>query len=134
MAKTTVPLRAADGSSRSVVGESLPGGVHLVQHVATAMRTVLGYGFANVTAAVALPNIPVGATHAFVTIDAGGGALRWRSDATNPAAAATTNANAGLVAAAGSAVELALSNLANVRVVAVSGTATINVEYSKLDG
>lgn len=133
MSKVTVPLRDAALASRSMVGEQLPGGTHLIQHVATAMRNVLGYGYAAVTTAVGLPNIPAGATHAFVTIESGGGSLRWRSDGASPTATPSTNANAGLAAPAGSAVEIALADLTQVKVVSTTGTATIVVEYAKLD-
>lgn len=133
MAKTTVGLRTADGSTVSHVAESLPGGRHLIQHVATALRTVLGYGFAAVTTVVGLPNIPTGATHAFITVETGGGDLRWRSDGTSPAATPSTNANAGLLIPAGTAAEIALADLTQVKVIATTGTTTIVVEYAKLD-
>lgn len=100
--------------------------------VAQAIPTVSGYGFAAVTTAVALPNIPAGATHALVSVESGGGDLRYRQDGTNPAATASTNANCGPRVAAGFAVALA-GNLSNVRVIAVTGTATICVEYTRFD-
>lgn len=131
MSKTTVPLRAGDGSTIQHVAESLPGGKHMLQHVATAMRTILGYGFASVTTVVGLPNIPAGATHAYITVE--GNALRWRSDGTSPAATPSTNANAGLKIPADAAAEIALADLSQVKIVAVTGTATVVVEYAKLD-
>lgn len=133
MAKGTVTVAGIAGAQHALAAESLPGAKHLIQHVATAMRTILGYGFAAVTTVVGLPNIPSNATHAFITVESGGGDLRWRSDGGTPLATPSTNANAGLRCAAGGAVEIALADLTQVKVVAVSGTATIIVEYARLD-
>jgi hypothetical protein len=133
MAKTTVTLRDATGGARTMAAEQLPGATHLIQHVATALRTIIGYGFAAVTTVVGLPNIPAGATHAYLTVETGGGDLRWRSDGGTPIATPTLATNSGLRAPAGSAVEIALVDLTQVKLVAVSGTATVCVEYAKLD-
>src|SRR5262245_28359635 len=113
----------------------LDGGLPLkmpMVEAATAIPTISGYGFASVTTAVALPNIPAGATHALLTISTGGGDLRYRQDGTNPAATPSTNANAGLLVTAGGAVLFA-GNLSNVRIVATTGTATVTVEYARYD-
>lgn len=135
MAKTTVPLRDANQASRPVVGEQLPGGLHLVQHVATAIRTILGYGFASVTTVVGLPNIPALATHAYVTVESGGDDIRWRSDGGTPVEMPTNAAGAGMRCPAGGAFEIALADLTQVKVVSVGtiGPAVICVEYARLD-
>jgi hypothetical protein len=93
--------------------------------VDTAIPTVLS-GFQNigVTTAQAL-TVPTGATHALLTVDTGGGNIRFREDGTNP----TTSI--GLLVQAGAAVEL--TNLANIRIVSTTGTTTVNVSYRKYD-
>jgi hypothetical protein len=100
--------------------------------VATAVPTISGYGFAAVTTAVGLPGVPAGATHALISVEPGGGDLRYRQDSTNPAATASTTANAGPRVAAGFAVLIA-GNLGAVRVVSTAGTATICIEYTRFD-
>lgn len=93
--------------------------------VDTAIPTVLS-GFQNisVTTAQAL-TVPSGASHALLTVDTGGGNIRFREDGTNP------TASIGLLVQAGAAVEL--TNLANVRIVSTTGTTVVNVSYRRYD-
>jgi hypothetical protein len=98
----------------------------------TAVPDILGYGYASVTTAVALPNITSGATHALMTVSSGGGDIRYRQDATSPAATPTTNANAGLLVQAGGAVVFA-GNLSDVRIISSTGTTVVTVEYVRYD-
>ena len=41
MSKVTVPLRDAALGSRSMVAEQLPGGTHLINHLASAIRPIV---------------------------------------------------------------------------------------------
>lgn len=100
--------------------------------VSNAIPTITGYGFAAVTTAVGLPTIPAGSTHALISVEPGGGDLRYRKDSTNPAATASTNANAGPRVAAGYAVIIS-GFLSALRIVSTAGTATICVEYMRFD-
>lgn len=132
MSKTTVGLRKADGSIASAVGESLPGGVHLIQHVATAIPTVVSCQqvtapttagtLASICSGTALPS---GATHALVRAETGNtAAVRWVDDAGTP----TTSV--GLELAAGDMVEWV--NLASIKLI-TTGTQKLNISFRKYD-
>lgn len=91
----------------------------------TAVPDAVGFQNAAVTTVVALPSIPSNATHALMTVDVGGGDIRFREDASNPTTAV------GLLVQAGNAVEF--TNLADVRVVSTSGTTNVNISYRRYD-
>lgn len=91
----------------------------------TSIPTVVSFVNQAVTTAAALTSIGSGATHALVTVDTGGGDLRFREDGNNP----TTST--GLLVVAGSAVEF--TNLSNIRVIATTGTVNINISYRRYD-
>ena len=87
MAKTTVSVRAADNSVRNIGGESLPGAVHLIQFVATAIPNVVDWQELTVgTTAQTLAALcsggalPANATHALFRVYSGGGDIRWTDD------------------------------------------------------
>jgi len=67
--------------------------------------------------------VPTGATHALMTVDTGGGDIRYWEDGSSP------STTAGLLVPAGGAAEL--TNLANVKMRATTGTAAVNVSYRK---
>ena len=140
-------VKDADGVTRRVVSiDTDVGGtgdeVHLPAYAAlTAPYRALGVELLSVTssAGVALGSslgaIPTGARSALITVDSGA-EVRFREDATAPAATPTTNANAGHKLGIGDAVELApmdsagAAALANVRLRAVSaGPALVIVSY-----
>lgn len=79
----------------------------------------LGYAQASVTAAQALPTIPGGTVTALVVPRA---PVRWRDDGTNPTAAV------GMYLAADQPLEYR-GGLAAFRMIAVSGTAEVNVSF-----
>jgi hypothetical protein len=132
VSKSTVGLRAADGSTSQHVVESLPGGKHMVDHVATSIPTVVSCQQVTApTTAGSLASIcsgsalPTGATHALVRAETGNtAAIRWWDDGTSP----TTSA--GMELAAGDMVELV--NLASVKLIA-TGTQKLNISFRKYD-
>jgi hypothetical protein len=67
--------------------------------------------------------VPGGATHALLTVDTGGGNIRYWEDGSSP------STTAGLLVTAGGAAEL--TNLANVKMRATTGTVAVNVSYRK---
>jgi hypothetical protein len=69
--------------------------------------------------------VPSGATHALITVDSGGGNIRFWEDGTSPS---TTN---GLLISAGSAAEL--TNLSNIKMRATTGTVAVNISYRRYD-
>ena len=92
-------------------------------HVVTMIPTILsGNQTASVTTASPL-SVPAGATHALMTVDTGGGDIRYWEDGTTP----TTSA--GLLVPAGGAAEL--TNLASVKLISTSGTTVVNISYRK---
>ena len=106
-----------DGSSSAFVLR-----VGAMSAIPVVTGTQVGVG---VTTAQALPSIPANSTHALMTVDTGGGNIRFREDASNP-----TTSN-GLLVQAGSAVEL--TNLADVRIIATTGTVNVNISYRRYD-
>ena len=90
--------------------------------VTMAPIILTGNQSAAITTASGL-TVPSGATHALMTVDTGGGDIRYWEDGSTPTTAS------GLLVPAGGAAEL--TNLANVKVVSTSGTAPINVSYRK---
>lgn len=92
-------------------------------HVVTMIPIVLsGNQTASITTASGI-TVPSGATHGLMTVDEGGGDIRYWEDGTNP----TTSQ--GLLVPAGQAAEL--TNLANVKLISTSGTAVVNISYRK---
>jgi len=67
--------------------------------------------------------VPTGATHALMTVDTGGGDIRYWEDGTSP------STSAGLLVPAGGAAEL--TNLASVKMRATTGTVAVNISYRK---
>ena len=67
--------------------------------------------------------VPSGATHALLTVDIGGGDIRYWEDGSTP----TTSA--GLLVPAGGAAEL--TNLSNVRLISTAGTTAVNISFRK---
>jgi hypothetical protein len=67
--------------------------------------------------------VPSGATHALMTVDTGGGNIRFWEDGSSP------SATAGLLVEAGNAVEF--TNLANLKMRATTGTVAVKVSYRK---
>lgn len=124
-------LAISAGSGRTVRARDIgPSGEKLLQYLGavTAIPTVVGFANAAISTAVAMPQLGtqgVNATHALLTVDAGGGDIRFREDSTNPTAAV------GLLVTAGSAVEL--TNLSAVRLVATTGSVNVNITYRRYD-
>ena len=79
------------------------------------------YAFAVTTTVVRQLTVPSGATHAWISVDPSGGAVRWTRDGTVP-----TSAN-GHYLAAGDAVEM--DNLSNFRCIASGSAATLQISY-----
>lgn len=77
------------------------------------------------TAADVLLTVPVGATHALLTVDTGGGDIRYWEDGSSP------SATAGLLIPAGAAAEL--TNLATIKMRSTTGTVVTNVSYRRYD-
>jgi len=114
------------GSSVDFRGNGTAGGFLLVVGAVTAVPTVLGFsGDQSITTAQALPSIPANSSHALMTVDSGGGDIRFREDTSNP----TTTS--GLLVPAGNAVEL--TNLSAVRIIATTGTVKVNISYRRYD-
>lgn len=97
-------------------------------YVATAVPTVVaGNQSISVTSTAGSSlTVPAGATHAVMTVDTGGGDIRYWEDGTTPA-----SGSVGLLAPAGTAVEL--TNLAGVRLRASTGTVPVNISYRRYD-
>jgi hypothetical protein len=64
-----------------------------------------------------------GATHGLMTVDPGGGGIRYWEDGASP------SSTVGLYVAPGGAAEL--TNLANVRMRSTTGTVAVNISYRK---
>jgi hypothetical protein len=93
--------------------------------VSTMLPTVLT---GNQTISVATGSdstltVPSGATHALLTVDTGGGNIRYWEDGSSP------STTAGLLVPAGAAAEL--TNLGDVKMRATTGTVAVNVSYRK---
>lgn len=115
-----------EGTGRQARARDLGGTlVSPMVEVVTAIPDVVGFQNPSVTTAVALPSIPSGATHAVMTVDTGGGNIRFREDATNP------TASVGMLVQAGAAVEF--TNLADVRIISTTGTTVVNITYRRYD-
>lgn len=95
--------------------------------VVTAIPTVVGFEHQSVTSAGTLTNVgsavAAGATHALTSVGAAGGTLKFREDGTNPTTVNGIEVNPGA--------EVEFTNLANVRVVAVSGTVVLDTSYRR---
>jgi hypothetical protein len=94
----------------------------------SAVADVVGFETKHVsTASAGSLTVPTNATHALAVIDTGGSVtgIRFREDATNP------TASVGLYIAAGNAVEW--SNLADIRIIALGATATVQISYRRYD-
>lgn len=107
--------------ARDVNGEGL---MMPMTEAASAIPTILACKAQSVTTAAALSEIPEGATHALIVVDPES-AIRFRDDGENP------TAEAGLYVGEQAAMEV--TNLADIRVVSVTGTAKINISYRKYD-
>lgn len=133
MAKGTVGLRAADGSTVSHARETLAGASHLIQHVATAMPTVVSCQqitatgtSATLAALCSSAVLPSGATHALVRADSANTAvIRFWDDGTTPTAAI------GIEMAAGDVFEWAA--LGNIKLITVTGSQKLNISFRKFD-
>ena len=100
------------------------GGIKIPANLVITMTpTILsGNQTSSITTASSI-SVPTGATHALMTVDEGGGNIRYWEDGTAP----TTSA--GLLVPAGGAAEL--TNLANVKLISTSGTTVVNISYRK---
>jgi hypothetical protein len=67
--------------------------------------------------------VPSGATHALVSVDTGGGNLRWKNDG------GTATTSSGHLLQAGDAMEV--DNLSSVSIVSTTGTTVVQVSYHK---
>ena len=74
----------------------------------------------SVTTAANLASIPSGATYAVLSVE--GNAIRWRDDGTDP------TATVGMPVAVGQTVNYD-GSLSKLRMIAQTGTATVNVSY-----
>lgn len=116
------------GAGASARSKNPTGTLHIpVVYVSTTPATIVtGNQTISVgTAADSSLTVPAGATHALITVDAGGGDLRYWEDGSSPS---TTQ---GLLVQAGGAAEL--TNLSLVRMRATTGTAAVNVSYRRYD-
>ena len=69
--------------------------------------------------------VPSNATHALVTVDTGGGDIRYWEDGSSP------SSGTGLLITAGGAAEL--TNLSGIRMRSTTGTVAVNVSYRRYD-
>lgn len=119
-------LGVTPGSGATMRTKELSAGVHAqVIAALTMVPTVLAGNqtLSVVTGSDTTLTVPTGATHALVTVDTGGGDLRYWEDGSSP------SSSAGLLVPAGGAAEL--TNLANVKMRSTVGTVSINVSYRK---
>lgn len=126
MADNDLTVVAADGTTKTLRSKDVGAGVQVqVVEVATMIPTpVVGSETIAVGTAVdAVLTVPVGATHALLTVDTGGGDVRYWEDGTSPSSAA------GLLIPAGGVAEL--TNLANVKMRSTVGNVNVNVAYRK---
>lgn len=126
MADDDLTVVVADGSTRTLRSKDVGGGKQAqVIFVGTMLPTVTGKETiaAVGTGADSTLTAPAGSTHALLTVDAGGGGIRYWEDGTSP------SPTAGLYVPPGGAAEL--TNLANVRMRATTGTVAVNVSYRK---
>lgn len=93
--------------------------------VATGPPRVVGKEIIDVTTGSTL-TVPPGATHALVTVDAGGGDIRYWEDGTVPA-----DIDEGLFLPGGAIAEL--QNLDDIAMRATTGTVRVNVSYRAYD-
>lgn len=91
----------------------------------TAPPTVAGFENLSVSSTAKLLTVPDGATHALVTVEKGGGDIRFREDGEDP------TASVGLLVQAGAAVEF--TNLEDIRLIATAGTVKVNISYRRYD-
>jgi len=84
------------------------------------------FALSVLTSAVKTLTVPSGATHAWISVDTGGAAtgVRFTFDGTNP------TASVGHFLATGQALTF-VDNLAALKLIAITGTATIQVSYFK---
>jgi hypothetical protein len=119
-------LGVSPGSGASLRTKELAAGVHAqVVALLTMIPTILtgNQTLSVATGADTTLTVPTGATHALMTVDTGGGDIRYWEDGSSP------SASAGLLVPAGGAAEL--TNLGNVKLRATTGTVAINVSYRK---
>lgn len=69
--------------------------------------------------------VPTNATHALLTVDKGGGDIRYWENGTSP------STTVGLLIQAGDAAEL--TNLSGIRMRSTTGTVAVNVSYRRYD-
>lgn len=103
-------------------------GIHILfNYVATAPPTVMsGQQTLSVTTTADVTlTVPTNATHALMTVDTGGGDIRYWENNTSP------SSTQGLLVTAGSAAELV--NLSQVRMRSTSGTVAVNISYRRYD-
>lgn len=120
------------GTSASARSKNPSGILHIPYvYAATGEPTVVGFenGIYSTSSAGYLPNMTThwqnGATHALMTVDIGGGNIRFREDNVSP------TSSIGLLIQAGFASEFI--KLQNVKVIANTATTTINITYRKYD-
>ena len=118
------------GGNRVVRADDIGSGVErLLQFLGavTATPTVLtGQQTLSVaTGADTSLTVPTNATHALVTVDKGGGDIRYWENGVSP------STTAGLLIQAGDAAEL--TNLAGIRMRSTTGTVAVNVSYRRYD-
>jgi hypothetical protein len=132
VSKTTITVASPGGSTHNLAAELLAGGKHVIQHVATAIPTVVGVQTITVpTTATTLAALctgaalPANATHALFNVRSTGGTVYWIDDGgINP------SATHGFEATAGSYGEWL--NLAGVELIATVST-LIAVSFRRYD-
>lgn len=101
--------------------------VHIpVIYVATTPPTILTGNQSLTVSTGSSLTVPTNATHALMTVDTGAGDIRYWEDGTTPASGAV-----GLLIPAGGAAEL--TNLANIRLRASTGSVLVNISYRRYD-
>lgn len=107
------------------------GGGKLAQTLAviTMVPTITGYTAQDVTTSAAIsPSVPANSTEAIITVT--GAAIRYRLDGNVTAPTTTT----GLYVPDGGAfIVVGATNLANLRMVAVTSTARVTAEFRRYD-
>lgn len=119
-------FKDASGTSKTARADELTSGALLpFVGVATSIPTVTGFQNYAITASMTLTSVPSNSTHALITVDLGGGNIRFRDDGVNPTTAV------GLLIQAGGAAEL--TNLSSIRMISTSATTSINVSFRRYD-
>lgn len=119
-------ITVTPGSGATMRTKELSAGVHAQTVMVVTMLPTVVAGNQTLTVSTTPDTtltVPTGATHALMTVDTGGGDIRYWEDGSSP------STSAGLLVPAGSAAEL--TNLSSVKMRSTTGTAAVNISYRK---